>query len=855
MKKIIVLLLTTAMMMLPSGVFSQETKGTDSEAKQIVEMLTYISRPEKKELTRAIFSRMICEITDSEQPITSAVVFDDVETGSEYSGYIQKLYETGVIAGDGSGNFYPEEKIKAVEAYSMLLKVLGYKELIKDARPETIISVAGGAGLTKNIGLSAEEQVDEESAYKMIYNLLFADIMEYVYEDGGKYQKGEEYSEEVLKIYSANGILEAAEGYSLYDEKCGENNVMIGGKTFVGNGRVSADYIGMYGKYWYKDNRGDNEICGFLPKNNSTLKIMAEDISSYSDNVYKYYENDKLKTAKLSNGKDVIYNREQKNDERNMKPKYGYCMLTDNNDDGVYDVVMIYEYKNVLVSYVNISKESIRYGVSTNNGTANKEFILDKDYEIYSDKGKKLELKDVAANSLLTMMESENKIKIYQNTKTISGTITAIEEEYISVEGNKYKLAEDVYKEGWNGNEFTNVTIYPDIFGNIAAVKKSTNGGKWQFAYIIKRAYEPNKSVIQFKLLCSDGKVKVYNTATSKFKIDDAAVSMTQATAEAIGEEQVIRFKTNNDGEITAIDTADVLSSFEFQNVGGTDGNSLLCRADGKLLYKSRINYFKKEFQSDAMTVEGEAFVDKNTIMFNVPATVDSKTEDSDYYLSDGLRENQKDRIVSYNTDPGKIASEVIVVYNSTAGKTGKTSRTMLIKSVSKALHNDEEIAVLNGLYNGAETSLKVSTDLSDTASKLKEGDYVRLGVHNELVKDIEILYTSDGKGELNKNYYFGSSASYGTTWRYVIGNVAAAEDEKIAVTFNNGSSDIKEFIRIEEFNIYVYDPNLPKNKCIHVGTIGDITDMRSDNTNYDTVIIGSREHENHDMLIIKKKI
>lgn len=855
MKKIIVLLLTAAMMILPTGVCAQENSGTGSEEKQIVEMLTYVTPPEKKELTRAIFSRMICEITDSETPIASAIVFDDVDPGSEYAGYIQKMYETGVISGDGSGNFYPDDKIKAVEAYSMLLKVLGYRELIKDARPETVISVAGDAGLTKNIGLSADENIDEANAYKMIYNLLFADIMEYVYEDGGKYQKGEEYAEEVLKIYSAKGILEAAEGYSLYDEKCGENNVMINGKTFVGNGRVSADYIGMYGKYWYKENNGDSEICGFIPKNNSTLKIMAEDIESYADNVYKYYENDKVKTAKLSNGKDIIYNREQKTDENNMTPKYGYCMLTDNNDDGIYDVVMIYEYTNVLVSYVNVSKESIRYGASTNSGTANKEIILDKDYEIHNDKGKELELKDVAANSLLTIMESENKIKIYQNTKTISGTITAIEEDYISVDGNKYKLAEDVYKDGWNGNEFINVTLYQDMFGNIAAVKKNTNGSKWQFAYLIKRAWEPNKSVIQFKLLCADGKVKVYNTATSKFKIDDAGVPMVQNTINAIDEEQVIRFRTNIDGEITAIDTADALSSFEFQNAGGTDGNCLLCRADGKLLYKSRINYFKKEFQSDAMTIEGEAFVDKNTIMFNVPATVDSQTEDEDYYLSEGLSENKKDRIVSYNTDPGKIASEVIVVYNSTVGKTAKTSRTMLVKSVSRALYNDDEITVLNGLYNGGETSLKVSVDLSDSAAKLKEGDFVRLGVHNEIVKDIEILYTSDGKGELNKNYYFGSSASYGTTWRYIIGNVAAVEDEKIAIVCNNGSRDINEFIRIEEFNIYVYDPNLPKNKCVHVGTIGDITDMRSDSTNYDTVIIGSREHENHDMLIIKKKI
>lgn len=857
MRKVTLLLLTLIITVSALNTYAGEIKTDVSEQQKVVEILTYIDVPEEnKELTRTQFCKMVCEITESEEPIASAIAFDDVDVNASGAGYIQKLYETGVISGDGSGSFYPDDKIKAVEAYSMLLKVLGYRELIKDARTETIISVAGDAGLTKNIGLTADEYITVENACKMIYNLLFADIMEFVYEDGGKYQKGEEYAEEILKIYSANGILEAADGYSLYDEKCGENNVVISGKTFIGNGRISADYIGMYGKYWYKDDAGDMKICGFIPKNNSTLKIMAEDIESYDNNVYTYRdENDKLKTAKLASGKDVIYNREQETDEKRMKPAYGQCTLIDNNDDGKYDVVMIYEYKNIYASYVNSVKESITYNVSAPNGTVKKELVLsDKDYVIYNEKGNEKQLNEITGNTLYTVMESKNNIVVWQCQKIVEGTVESIEDEYITVNGEKYKLADDVYKDGWNGTEFINVMLYFDMFGNIAAVKKSTNGGKWQYGYIIKRAYERNKSVIQIKMLCEDGKVKVLNTTDSKFKINDENKPLSENTAESIAAEQLIRYKTNKDGAITAIDTAEDRSSFDMTDAGGTDGNCLLKRADGKLLYKSSRKTFKKSAQYSAVTLNGEAFLDKDTILFNVPAAIDDETEDKDYYLRTSVPDNTQERITSYNTEASKIAADVIVIYNSQDGKTTKTSRTMAVKSVSKALYDGEEYDVLNGFYNGAKTSLKVDGSLAKITEKLKEGDFVRLGVKNDIVTEIEKLYTADGKGILNNNYYAGY-AEYNSWYRYLIGHVSVMENEKMLLVYNDGTEDKSEFIRVEAFNIYVYDPNLPDNKRIYIGTDGDITDSRSDSINYDTVIVGQREAESHDMYIIKKKI
>lgn len=856
MKRCLLFLIAIAILISPPDIFAQDNTAEISVEQRIVEMLTYVQPLGKSEVTRAAFCRMLCEITDPEEPTASVVVFDDVDISSDGAGYIQKLYESGVISGNGNRLFYPGDRIKLVDCYTILLKMLGYNEFIKDGYPEKIATLAAESGLAKNIGLSADEYIDTETAYRLVYNFLYSDIMEYTLSSSGGYRKGGKYIEEILKIYSDNGLVEAAEGYSLYGKEYKEDTVEIDGELFVGNGKIKADSIGLYGKYWYRENDdGDSEICGFLPLKNKTLKIMAEDIKSYADNTYTYYDDNKTKTAKLSRGKDIVYNREQKTDESSMKPAYGYCLLIDNDSDGSYDVVMIFEYRNIFAVYSSAARESISYNTLENGTAVKKEFLFgDKEYKIYNSKGKEIALSEIVPNSVLTVMESENKIEVYQSQKTVTGKITRVKEDSVSVDGEEYELASEVFRDGWNGSELINAVLYLDRFGKVAAVKKSGDS-RWQFGYLIKYGYDSREEEMRFKLLNEEGTVVTYNSVANKLKIDGVSTEVSENAADNITRERVIRFKTNTDGKINAIDTAKDLSSFDVRSTEGTGEDCLLRRADGKLLYKSSIKYFKKESQAAAMELNGEAFVDKNTVMFNVPAAVDSSTEDSDYYLVKSLGENTKERIASYNTSPSKIASDVIVVYNSQVGKTTKSSRTMLVRSTGSALRNEETVSVLYGLYDGKESVLTVSDSLSDTAEKLKEGDFIRIGMQGDVVRDIELLYSSDGKGELNKNYYFGTGANYGTVWRYLIGKVSAQEDEKIMFTYNDGASDINEFIRINGFNAYVYDPNLQGDARVHMGTVGEITDMRSDSVNCDTVIVGSREHENHDMLIIKKKL
>ncbi len=856
MRKSILLLLAGIMMLSSFGICAEEP-AVLSEERQIVEMLTYIEPyDEEKEITRAEFCRTVYEIQYADEPVATAWTFTDVDINSASAGYVQRMYEFGIIAGDGTGSFNPDNKIKLCEAYSMLLKLLGYKELIKGSYPEEIIAVAIETGLAKNINLPADSTVDTETVYKIIYNLLFTEVMEFVYEDGGKYKKGGKFIKDILKIYSATGIVEAAEGYSLYNTKYNDDTVVISGNIFVGGDAVTSELIGMSGKYYYRENaNNENELLGFLPKNNSVIRLMAEDIKSYASNTYTYYENGKTKTAKLTSGKDVIYNREQKTDENNMKPAYGYVDLIDNNDDGDYDVVMVYEYKNIFAIYVNPVKESITYNVSTPTGIQKKELMLsNKEYTVYNEKGKEISINELITDSVLTVMESDGQIKIYQCSDTESGQITSMADGYITVKETQYKLTGEIFTDGWNGSELIEVTLYLDMFGNVAAVKKGA-ASKWQFAYLMKTAFLPDENVIQMKLLCTDGERKILSTHTSKFKIDNFDKPVSQKTSDEIIDGQVIRFKTNSEGEIISVDTAVDVAASNLAYRGDGSEDCLLRRSDRTMIYKSNIKAFRAWHGNPVITLDGEAYWDDNTVVFNVPATVDADTEDEDYYVADTVVSNKKDRVVSYNTDATSMDSDIIVLYNSSDGKVTASARTMLVKSVSKAWVNDEELNVLNGLYNGQNVKMYVDDSMKSVSDKLQRGDFVRLGVNDNIVTAIELVYTADGNGILNNAAYFGSAVAFNAEERYIKGYVAATEGNKMMVVFSDGKKDVTEFMRTDGFNIYVYDPNLPSDECVYVGTAGDILDKRTDSVNYDTVIIGTREAISHDMLIIKKKL
>ena len=80
-------------------------------------------RPENS-MIRAEAAKVLYELLAAKPPV-SGTNFDDVATGLWYTTAINALYQKGVVGGDGSGNFYPEDDITRVEFIKMLCVALG----------------------------------------------------------------------------------------------------------------------------------------------------------------------------------------------------------------------------------------------------------------------------------------------------------------------------------------------------------------------------------------------------------------------------------------------------------------------------------------------------------------------------------------------------------------------------------------------------------------------------------------------------------------------------------------------------------------------------------------------------------
>lgn len=851
MKKIIYLLIFSLLLgtlNVPLNIFAAET----DEARTVVEGVTNVRLGNDAHvLTRGGFAKAVYGLTNEGEPEAAAQVFSDVDINSLYAGYIEQLYRSGIITGGGDGKFRPDDNITVYEAYTMLLNLAGYSRLINGNYPDEVLKAAVKTGLAKGIGTMGS--VNVKTAYRMLFNLLEVDVMELSLSEKDKLEKGAAFMEAVLRVYKGKGVVEAIGGKSLYGRSYNEDVVFIGGFEMTNKSAANENSLGKYGEYYYSD---DDILLAFSEKHGDTLRIMSADIEKCDGSTYKYNENGRIKKANLSRSKDVLYNNDPASDEALLRPKYGYVLLTDNNGDGSYDVVSVFDYTNIFSVRINTVSETVTYSVSENGAIKKKELSLSgKAYELYNEKGKKIELSELRSGTALTVMESDKKTVIYQNSFKMTDSVTAVrDDKYITIGSEEYMLAENPYFEEWNGKSFSEVTFYTDIFGNIAAVIGGEDS-KWNFAYVMKSHYDNKalKNRFGMKLLTSSDEKQIVYTTQNTVKLNGTKTDVSADFEAFIPAGAVIRYKQNSGGEITAIDTAEDVSGFDLSPRADSSDDCLLRRCDGEMLYKSYTSMFKAYGK---MTLAGEAYRDGKTIVFNVPKEEDEKTTDDDFYVSASVQSDLICRTVAYNTSGQSLASSVVVNFADPYGSAvEEDARCVVIKKVLGTEYKDDDTYIIRGFYNGAEASLYVDPKFTDRCSKLKAGDMLRVTVRDNVITAMQIVYSQSGEGYLNKNWYFGSSSEANAAIRYLIGTPVKVEEERMLFKYSDDKGNVKqEIFRPQTFNVYIYDPNLPSDERVYLGKASDITDMICDETCADTVIVSTRATVSHDMLVIKKR-
>lgn len=160
-------------------------------------------------LTRAEFCKMAVELMGNGDKVAAQMnrtVFLDVPSTHWARGYINVATQVstvgenttpGIIRGDATGRFHPDDYITCAEAVTILMRVLEYSDStvgFGTAWYDGYMNTAFSVGLTEGLSLQATDTMTRGETAKLLYNLYFTEKKDskdtYLVSKGGKEVEG-----------------------------------------------------------------------------------------------------------------------------------------------------------------------------------------------------------------------------------------------------------------------------------------------------------------------------------------------------------------------------------------------------------------------------------------------------------------------------------------------------------------------------------------------------------------------------------------------------------------------------------------------------------------------------------------
>lgn len=831
----------------------------------------------EEEVSRAEFAKILYNIQYGDTPSAAESIFKDVAKYHYASGYIENLYIRKVVLGSGDMKFRPDDSITVSEAYTMLLRLVGYSAIYSDIYGDNAITCAENVKLNDGITKSGNEFVTYDDAYRMIYNLLDVKIvkMDLSSAKGATYTYGNKFMEDVLETFKFNGVITSVGEYSLTNNKSAKGFVTINDVTYADGLGIGEDLLGYGGDVYYKDDSDKGlEIVGFIPKKTTEKIITFEDQPEYNNYIYKYYNKDgKEVKLKTSENRDVLYNRHPADKSSQFIPNYGTIKLIDNNDDGKYEVVIVEDMISVCVQSVNSRENVIAYRKAAQAepmGYEVKNIDLDlyEEVRIYNSGGYETDIDSLKEGMIINITDCGDEIIIRASEETKSGVVSKIEVDgklkYIVIDNEKMLMVPDCYYANYYGGMNVAVTLCFDYQGNVALIKldSSDSATKWKFGYLLKAYVSDDGEEGYVRLLSETGRFETLKITTNKF-VMDSVKTVTKDAVSILKDNinEVIRYYVNSDGEIKSIDTAELKNAHDVtMSAAAKDNNSLLKRAERKLYYKNTI-FHRLPTQTDAVVDEGElagqTFIDSNTIVFRARKS-DNPQEifEDKYYRVDSVSNIKNETeyyIRAYNTGSDSLTADVVVICSDKMNSLTENSRAMLVSKVSEAVDEEGEILpYVTGLYRGGEKSFYFEdeddiyyTD-NGTKTKIKRGDVIRIETDEDYIVGSDVIYNGgDTFTQDRTGVSGGEGLHFNSIMRYVYGYADYIADGKLIFVYDGNY----EFFQLGNVPVYIYDTEKEK---AYVGTVADLKD-RQHYDDYDNFILGTHRSAVNEIIFIKK--
>lgn len=737
---------------------------------------------------------------DLSQQTSGAYVFRDVENGSDIGRVMSAAVQNGYLLPDSTGAALPHDGVKADDAIKIAVKISGYEPTVKN---NNYASKANSLKLLRGVETSGE--LTRADAARLLYNTATAPYFKMTsYGDKTEFTKDDDITllSEYHDVYSAVGCITATHISAINDYgTTSKNEIRIDSDIYTCTSGEYNDYLGINVEYFYTDKSGRKSLVfAFKDDNVKELVISADNIDSYSKNVYKYYENGKAKTAKITSSHNFIYNGVKRTDytQKNFIPKNGYIRLVSNGGSS-YENVFVWEYYNVVLENIFARADkavmSFLYGcrelvidvanddisVDTYVGgkladvTIGRQDYVDGDgvwqsrvtlpaiprytlISVYADKTVQ------TADGRITADDAAKYYRIMINTETEIGSIASEKtkngKEYVTINKKTYEISTenfmDKIDEKFSVGSYG--TFRMDCSGKIASWTARESSGAWQYGYLINAKQTKGLSpILQAKLLCTDETIRILD-CTDNIKVNGVKCNAEEAYAQLAQSakmldpnftiSQIVRYRIGSGGKITDFEIVTASNG-----VSADTEKSHLRRERDKLsleyrsgiggAYIVKLNHTEDNRQnrkiSDVSRVTN-IYQGEPDVFFHVPMS--ETFDDDDYWVGEWLPDNSTKSCELYDVDD-TLRPHAVVVYDSDVGFSELKYPYILVTEVSYGVDNNgKDTAIITG-YAGANLR-SYYTSNKELAAGLKEGDFIAAGGKKGIMYDYDIITNID---------------------------------------------------------------------------------------------------------------
>ncbi len=817
MKKFIAMLMTAAM--LTASVFQTVSFAAfsdvneDHQYKNAITTLSTLSvisgyedgtfKPDGA-ITRAEFTKLIVFMLGLQDIKYQAYTFTDVSADHWARDYIQTGYDRKIIAGFDDGEFKAEEQVTYAQALKMIVCTLGYEDFAlarvatTDGWADRYIQEANSLGLTKNVsGSDFYGSATRGMVAQMLYNALEIKMNE---NNGFNWVSTEKtLLNDYLKVKKLKGTLVAVnddvtgdctvtlpENYIDILDSNGQE-ILIDYSTYTDQQTSLSKYLGNTITVYYRQLTSNDErtlvSIDTETTKNSGIEITSDDVTGYVETGTLKYDDGsggKVKTAKFKpdeitvryNGKlvdagtmvdigDESYTRSEALSKW-LTPDtddsaYGTIKLTDNGDDGTYDMIQIYDYETI----VALSAPSTTDYRITDKLVTGNSLILDPQSATYTftivKDNTEIPVTSIAANDVILYAQSLDgeQYSVIVSNKSVTGQISSMSSngDKMTISGTSYNIGSKcaAYILDKNNKELkvgASGTFYLDAFGTaVYGTLQETVASP--YAYITNTfredgkyyitAYAPSTNASEASSYPLKNSVKINGVSTKA----ESAVSKIQAAAAYTTDESEYADKIYGVGKTPANTQYSQPARVKITNNEVTDivlltSDELVSQNEDKEKITKGKELDEYAYNNNSFTVGGKtAFsVNSSTVVIYVPADRDEKNKFAKKVPSSAFSIGERYYLEAYDLNSSKVAGLVILYgADGTLTKVKKDTDYSVIADTVKSEYSsikDDTVLKLD-MFTGASNTIKSWNTYDQTEfADVKPGDVIQFAYDSD---------------------------------------------------------------------------------------------------------------------------